>query len=142
MVASDPLAELLGYQIRRLSVTVMADLSATLETLGLRPPEATVLLAIAGRKGMTQSEIGRVLGIKRANMAPLIGGLEARGLLSRSAVDGRSQALSLTADGEALHHAAVAATRAHEQRMFGSLSDAERARLAQQLRDLWQGRDG
>ena len=98
-----------------------------------------MLLAIAAHAGLTQSDIGRMLGIKRANMAPLIGGLEARGLISRWAVDGRSQALALTAEGEVLHLAAQEATRAHEQRLFGSLTHAERTRLANQLRQLWQG---
>ena len=128
---------LLGYQIRRLSLVVMADLAEGLAPLGLRPAEASVLIAIEANAGMTQSELGRMLGIKRANMAPLIAGLESRAAVSRDAVDGRSQALRLTAEGKALHAQALAATRAHEQRCFGTLADADHVSLCRDLNQLW-----
>jgi len=131
---------LLGYQIRRLSLVVMADLAEALAPLGLRPAEASVLIAIHANAGLTQSELGRMLGIKRANMAPLIAGLESRAAVSRDAVDGRSQALHLTEDGKALHAQALAATRAHEERCFGAVSDVDRLRLCGALNQLWAGR--
>jgi len=128
---------LLGYQIRRLSLVVMTDLTDALAPLGLRPAEASVLFAIHANSGLTQSELGRMLGIKRANMAPLIAGLEARTAITRDAVDGRSQALHLTEEGRALHARALAVTQAHEQRCFGSLANDERLRLARDLNQLW-----
>lgn len=138
----DPFDELLGYHMRRLSQLVMADLAERMDVLGLRPTEASVLFVIAGGTGVTQSDIGRMLGIKRANMAPLIAGLEARGLVSRSAVDGRSQALRLTADGEATRVQARAAVYANERRCFGTLSDDQRLALAETVRGLWAHLEG
>jgi DNA-binding MarR family transcriptional regulator len=138
----DPFAELVGYHLRRLSQLVMADLAERLETLELRPTEASVLFVIAGTPGVTQSDIGRMLGIKRANMAPMVAALEARGLISRSAVDGRSQALRLTAEGEAVRARAWNASLDNERRSFASLSDAERAGLIGKLRDLWGKLEG
>ena len=131
---------LLGYQIRRLSLVVMADLSEALAPLALRPAESSVLMAIEANAGLTQSELGRMLGIKRANMAPLIAGLESRAAISRDAVDGRSQALHLTEDGKALHALALAATQAHEQRCFGTLTDDDRLSLCRDLNRLWAAR--
>lgn len=138
----DPFGELLGYHLRRLSQIVMADLTERMEPLGLRPTEASVLFVIAATPGATQSDIGRMLGIKRANMAPLIASLEARGLVSRSAVDGRSQALRLTADGESIRARARNATRETERCSFATLSDSERQALAERLRHLWEELEG
>jgi len=134
---NDPLADLLGYQLRRLSQLTMADLAGALEPLGLRPAESSVLFAIAANPDITQSDVGRMLGVKRANMAPLIAGLESRELISRVPMDGRSQALRLTAKGEALHAAARAATCTHEARCFGTMPESERARLTDQIHRLW-----
>lgn len=134
----DPFADLLGYHLRRLSQLVMGDLAERLDSLELRPTEASVLFVIAATPGVTQSDIGRMLGIKRANMAPMIAALETRGLVSRSAVDGRSQALRLTAEGESMRARARNATRENERQSFASLSDAERAALIAKLQGLWE----
>jgi DNA-binding MarR family transcriptional regulator len=138
----DPFDELLGYHLRRLSQLVMADLAERMDALGLRPTDASVLFVIAGTPGATQSDIGRMLGIKRANMAPLIAGLEARGLVSRSAVDGRSQALRLTPDGEVMRIQARAAVVANERRSFGALPDGERHGLVETVRSMWARLEG
>jgi len=133
----DPFKTFLGYHLRRLSVAVMSDLTATLAPLGLKPAEASILYVLKSHPGLTQSEIGKFLGIQRANMAPLIAGLMQRGLLERRSVDGRSQALKLTPTGEKTRAAAWAANAAHEARMFAPLSPPARQKLITQLRTLW-----
>jgi DNA-binding MarR family transcriptional regulator len=95
----DPLSDRLGYLLRRVSVLMMADLGARLEPSGLRPAEVTILLLIGANAGCQQGEVGEALGIKRANMVPLISGLVEKGLVDRARADGRSHALSLTAAG-------------------------------------------
>lgn len=135
---ADPFDLLLGYQIRRLSVVVMADLAAALAPLGIKPAVASVLFAIAAQDGLTQSDIGRMLGIQRANMAPLIAGMLRQGLIERDALDGRSQALRLSAAGRALQQEAWRVVRAHEDRLFSSLTDDQRAALRLQIRELWE----
>jgi DNA-binding MarR family transcriptional regulator len=96
---ADPMAERLGYQLRRVSVAMMADLSAKLVPLGLRPAEATILLLVGANPGCQQGEIGEVLGIKRANMVPLVARLVDAGLVDRARADGRSHAITLTSRG-------------------------------------------
>jgi hypothetical protein len=117
----DPFDGLLGYHLRRASVAVMADLAAALAPLGLKPVEASPSTAW------------------RANMAPLIAGLLKLGLLARQAVDGRSQALRLTARGKALHAKAIAAAQDHEQRLFAKIPGEDRRRMINYFRGLWNG---
>lgn len=112
----DPVAPRLGYMLRRASLAMMADLGASLVVMNLRPVEATILMLIGVNPGCTQSDIGRALGIKRANMVPLIAGLSARGYLDKAPVDGRSLALTLTATGEEARALAEQITDAHEAR--------------------------
>lgn len=120
---ADPLEDLLGYWLRRASTVMMADLGTSLGQADLRPTEATILVLIRANPGLTQSDIGRMLGIARANMAPLIGGLLKQGFIRKSRVDGRSQALALTEAGMAKVNAAQAIIDAHEAR-FQSKVDA------------------
>jgi len=136
--AADPFDALLGYHLRRLSVLVMADLTASLAPLGLKPADASILLALHSDSGMTQSDIGRRLGIQRANMAPLMAGLMQNGLVEKQAVDGRSQAVRLSRAGQAMHRQVLGLMAEHEARMFASLTPAVRQRLAKQLKALWQ----
>jgi len=98
----NPLDALLGYQLRRASTVMMAHLGAALAETGLTPTEASILLLIDANPACTQSDLGRALAIKRANMVPLMSGLLKRGAVERAPVDGRSQALSITANGQAL----------------------------------------
>jgi DNA-binding MarR family transcriptional regulator len=118
----DPLAPLLGYQLRRASAAMMADLSAALAGSGLRVAEASVLRVIEANPDIIQSDIGRMLGIKRANMTPLVGTLEERGLVMRSLADGRSHSLRLTAAGAEAAAEAGRRIAAHEAKFSAALS--------------------
>jgi DNA-binding MarR family transcriptional regulator len=120
----------LGYQLRRASSAVMSDFAQALAPLELRPSDASVLLLIASNPRATQSEIGRVLGIKRANMAPLVAALEKRELVERAPVDGRSQGLTLTAAGAEVAAVVRSVVEANDAKFFGRLSPAQREQLA------------
>jgi len=137
----DPLDRMVGYHIRRMSVIAMTDLAEALAPLGLRPASASALFLIGTRPGITQSELGKVLGILRANMTPVTSSLIAQGLIERRPLDGRSQTLRLSAKGRETRRRALKATLMHEERLFGTLSGADRMRLIAQLRDLWQARE-
>lgn len=96
---ANPMEAHLGYQLRRASALLMADLGTRLAPTGLRPTEAAVLLVIRANSGCQQGAIGELLGIKPANMVPLISRLMKQGLVDRTRADGRSHALSLTPAG-------------------------------------------
>lgn len=98
---NDSLVELPGYVLRRAASTSVADLNQRLSDVRLRHADVAFLMLINASAGITQSEAGRILDIKRANMVPLVARLERRRLLNRKQVDGRSKALALTAQGRA-----------------------------------------
>ena len=68
----DPLTNYPGYLLRRASAAAMANLAKRLKKLNLSPTEATILNVIDANPNANQSDIGRLLDIARANMAPLV----------------------------------------------------------------------
>lgn len=132
----DPLDGYLGYQLRRASAIFMADLANSLAPFALRPTEASALMVIGANPDSTQSDVGRLLGIQRANMAPLIAGLAGRHLIERDAIDGRSQALRLSAAGHETTTAIRAAIEAHEARFLTQLTPGQRQTLIDRLRGV------
>lgn len=135
----DPVGPRLGYMLRRASAVMMAHLGASLAPLDLRPVEATILLLIGANPNCSQSDLGRLLGIKRANMVPLIAGLVAKQMISKSVGGGRSHALSLTAAGETARGAAEKIMDAVDGRYESMLDPAQRAVLDDALRRIAAG---
>ena len=124
MTLTNALESRLGYQLRRASAVMMADLSRELADLDLRPAEVTALLVIAENPDCSQTEVGQALAIKRANMVPIISRLMKRGLVARRRIDGRSHALTLTEDGRKCAKEAQARIDRHETR-FADLLKSE-----------------
>jgi DNA-binding MarR family transcriptional regulator len=137
----NPLEDLIGYQLRRASLALMGGLVRSLEVCDLKPVEASVLLLIEANPGITQSEIGRALGIQRANMAPLIAGFDRRGLVHRTRVDGRSQGLEITDDGIDVAEQARTAMEAHDSELIGRLPVDMQKTLVEGINMLWRGHD-
>jgi DNA-binding MarR family transcriptional regulator len=135
-MATDPLKDYPGYALRRVSAAGMAALARRLEALDLRPAEATVLMVIEANPRITQSEVGRLLDIASPNMAPLASRLQARGLIVRERVDGRSQALRLSDTGRKLAARARKAMVEHEARLLAPLGEAQRKSFLSALRLL------
>lgn len=117
----NPLESLIGYQFRQVSNTLMAELARGMESLGLKTSEASVLTVIGANPRISQSEIGRILSIKRANLVPLTAGLERRGVIVREGLDGRSHGLCLTAKGKVLCAKARALMDAHDRQIIDRL---------------------
>lgn len=115
----------------------MQKLARELAPLDLRPSEASVLLVIEANPNITQSEIGRILDIAGANMAPLISRLDRRELLARQPVDGRSHGLELTGAGRTLCARAKKIMSSHEERLFRKIPAAHRADFVAALQALW-----
>lgn len=100
-ILENPFDTHLGYLLRRASNAIIGELAQRLDAIGLKVSEASILLLIEHNPRITQSDLGRMLGIKRANMVPLAAGLESRGLVTRQPVNGRSHGLNLTETGKA-----------------------------------------
>jgi len=137
----NPLEARLGYQIRRASVTMMASLARRLDRLGVTATEASILILVAANPGVTQTDIARTLAIQRANMAPLVNGLMARGLLQREAADGRSHALHLTKAGAQCARQGLRQMQAHDEQFLGTLTGTECRRMTALLSGIWSSGD-
>jgi DNA-binding MarR family transcriptional regulator len=127
---ASPLDALLGYRLRRASMAMMGDLIETLRPYGLSAGEASLLIMVGANPGCRQSEVGRALEIKRANLTPLIGRLKTRGLMRDAPIDGRSLSLDLTSEGTTLRDALLARVLASDRKFRKRLALEEKALLA------------
>jgi DNA-binding MarR family transcriptional regulator len=126
--ALDPVV---GYHLRRAFAAFAADFSAAMEGTGMRQVLVGILSVVAGSPGINQGAVGRVLGIKRANMVSLINELVDAGLIARDVdpADRRAFSLSITEAGRAMLSDCLARIQAHEARMLAEFSEAEKATL-------------
>jgi DNA-binding MarR family transcriptional regulator len=133
----NPLESLLGYQLRRASQAMLEDLVGMLADLALRPSSASVLLLVAANPGITQSRIGQVIAIERANMVPMTAKLAQQGMLSRSRADGRSHGLHLTDQGKKVAAKIRKRIADHEASFWGDAKEPERVSVMRFLKSLW-----
>jgi DNA-binding MarR family transcriptional regulator len=133
----NPLEELLGYQLRRASQAMLNDLVSALDEFALRPTTVSVLLLVASNPGITQSRIGQILAVERANMAPITAHLIKQGLLTRSPADGRSHGLLLTAAGKSVVGKIRKRIAKHEESFWKGAKAAERDSMLTFLKSLW-----
>lgn len=129
---------LVGYHLRRAFTVVGADFTRAVAETEMRQVLFGILSIIARWPGINQGNVGRLLGIQRANMVSLVGELVHRGLVLRETAreDRRAFALSLTPDGEAMVKRCFALIAEHEARLLSDLSAAERAMLIELLRRI------
>ncbi|MEO7208069.1 MAG: MarR family transcriptional regulator [Steroidobacteraceae bacterium] len=125
-----------GYLLRRASAMAMTRLAKHLKALHLNPTDATVLNVIDANPNSKQSEIGRMLDIARANMAPLISRLAERGLIERQRVDGRSHALVLSRAGRALIPRIKSAFAQHGEALVKAIPRSQRRAFVAALRAM------
>lgn len=136
----NPLENLVGFQLRQVSMAISTDLSERLAPLSLTLISLSVLLIIESAPGVTQSEMCRRLGVKRANMTPLAFQFEARSLIERLPTDGRSQGLRLTTKGQDVATKARQIVAAHEALFLSILSEEEQTALRAALISLQSAR--
>jgi len=118
-VSLDGLTGLAGYLIRQAQLWVFQDFNDTLATLDIRPAQYSMLVVIRDNPGLSQMALSEVLGISRSGIIPPLDELESRGLLDRtSASDRRTNALRLTAAGQALLTRADGLVQQHEKRLM------------------------
>src|SRR5882757_4896169 len=133
---ADPLAAMLGFQLRRASVAVMMALAEELGPLGLNPGEASLLLFIGANAGVTQSDIGRAMRAQPANLQPLVHKLWQAGALERVPGKGRAIALSLSGEGRVLCEKVTQAFARNEARITRRVPLEKRAEMIELLRQI------
>ncbi|MEN3747466.1 MarR family winged helix-turn-helix transcriptional regulator [Sphingomonas sp. HF-S3] len=125
------LGPLIGYHLRRASGAFASDFAAAVDGTGMRQVLIGILAVVEGTPGINQGAVGRVLGIKRANMVSLINEVVDAGLIGREvdASDRRAFSLTITEAGRAMLAECLARIEAHERRMLAGFTPAEKATL-------------
>ncbi len=144
VVDLSPLNGSIGYTVRRAQLALFADFVTSLRQVNLRPGQFGVLMVIHGNPGLSQSDVCAALGFQKANLVPLISGLETRGLIVRKpgSQDRRSYALHLTARGRALLRRALESQASQEARLTEQLGASGRATLLALLGQVLAGTAG
>lgn len=137
-VALDPLPGLIGYALRRAHGAVFHQFRRHFADLDIRPVQLGILTVVGNNPDLKQSEVSAALGIKRANLVPLLDDLARRGVLRREkvATDRRSHALRLTEAGDALLRACRAREAAFEQGLAAGLGPGGRRQLLSLLAEI------
>jgi DNA-binding MarR family transcriptional regulator len=103
----------------------------------------TVLAAVSGRTGQTQTDLVNATGIDRSTLADMILRMEERGLLTRgrSADDGRAKSVALTASGRSALATSAPRARQADDAILGALPRGKRAPFLEILRTLADAAD-
>lgn len=125
------LDRLVGYHLRRASAMFAGDFARTLAGTGMRQVLFGILSIVRSNAGINQGNVGRLLGIQRANMVALINELVDGGLLARvqASDDRRAFALTLTDAGQTRLDECLALIERHEAELLGDLSASEQRQL-------------
>jgi MarR family transcriptional regulator, organic hydroperoxide resistance regulator len=116
---------------------VMQNLSAD----GTQPAQVTLLRVVATYPGLCQREIADVLCLSRTRVTTILQGLESIGAIERvhDQDDQRLARVYLTQVGQAIDASKEALRIEHINRVFGSLTDEERADLCRCMAKVSQG---
>lgn len=106
-----------------------------LQPLGFTPPHAGILRLLSREPGLSQQQLAKRLRMHASRLVAILDELQERGLLERrpSPNDRRLYALHLTLEGEKKLALIGQAAREHRNELLASLSEAERAALADLL---------
>lgn len=126
-----PLPDQVGYALRRAQIAVFRHFAKRFSDLDITPTQLGILTVVGNNPGCKQSEVGAALGIKRANIVPLIDGLAERNLVVRGQAfaDRRSHALGLTSEGRALLAELRRREAEHERQVAARIGPGGRRQL-------------
>lgn len=127
----DLTADSLGYCLKRAQVRAYEVLATFVDQDSISPARMTALSLIAMHSGVSQSALGKELGINRASVVKVIDALESKSLVERRAIEGdrRSYSLALTASGLSELRTLQEKVRQYEQAIATNLSADERRQL-------------
>lgn len=130
-----------GYHMKRAFNVVQADLNRTLKPFDLRMLTFSALTTIVDNPGLRQSQLADAMDIERPNLVVIVDELERRDLITRdrSEHDRRAYSLKATLAGRQLCEKAVAAVKAHEERLLRGLDDEAVAGMIRALQVIEMG---
>ena len=133
-----PLADYIGYALRRAQMSSVTQFLEAMKEVDLRPTQLAVLILIQENPGVRQIEICAALGLQKANFVPLLNELQRRGLAVRKerVPDRRSSALYLTEHGKAVLGRACELHTQYEEELVARLGVSGRDQLLELLKKL------
>jgi DNA-binding MarR family transcriptional regulator len=112
--------------------------AAALKTAGLTLRQFSVLAALSGNEGVSQSDLVNATGIDRSTLADMVARMEAGGMIKRadSKTDARAKSVSLTVKGKKAYDKALPAVLKADAALFATLAKAKQDALIQGLTGL------
>jgi DNA-binding MarR family transcriptional regulator len=133
----------IGYRLRRAHFRFVENWQRQFGALGLNvaPMQGGMLVLIGRNPGISQGELGRVLGVEGSTMVQAIARLTDLGLIARERAveDRRRFALRLTRAGQDAVGVIEANLAAHEDAVLRGVSADERAVLRRLLGRIVEG---
>ncbi len=144
MHASKDLARLYarpGFLLRRAHQISAAVFEDECRSVGLTPAQFGVLTVLASAPGLDQSSLARALGFDKVTVLRVLRGLEARGLVHRTAAlkSKRNMAVVLSPEGVTLLQLAAKPVERAYERLMEPLSPEQQTQLVLLLMELTQG---
>ena len=134
-----PIGSKTGYILHRTDVILLQHLQDLLDDIGLTPARATAIALVVNSPGIGQTDLARVLGIKRAAATQMIDWLEKIGALERvEGGDRRSKDLMPTQQGRDLYAKFEEASRTVDAVIADSLEEEESAEFDRLLAKIAQ----
>ncbi|TVT19443.1 MarR family transcriptional regulator [Amycolatopsis acidiphila] len=127
-----------GFLLARAGGKAIRAVNRALEPFGLRTRHFTVLMAAAEHGGLSQRELGDLLGIDPSAVVALVDDLQRAGLVRRDPhpEDRRTRLVVLTGVGEKTFDQATEVALKVEDEAFAPLDAGERATLIELLRRI------
>lgn len=112
--------------------------AAALKSAGVTLRQFSVLAALSGNEGVSQSDLVNATGIDRSTLADMVARMETAGLIKRadSKTDARAKSVSLTAKGKKAYEKALPAVTKADDVLFSTLAKAKQDALLQGLTGL------
>lgn len=126
----------LGYLVNRLARAMRSTLAAEIESSGLTPAQAAVVLALAESGPATPARLADLLGFDRATMSGMLDRLERDGWIGVSAnpADGRSRIVTPTEKAAGAAGFLAEASARVASATLGGLSERDAKRFVVMLR--------
>jgi DNA-binding MarR family transcriptional regulator len=124
-----------AFLLAQLGAHAAAKFAGRLREIQLIPAHAGILRVLAATPDITQQALASALGTLPSRLVALVDELESKSLLERQADDSdrRRYALRLTEKGMSTLQSIARIAREHQDKLLGSLSDAEQRQLASLL---------
>ena len=126
----------IGFQSAQLARLISLRLRDALAPLGLMPAQASALIEIGQKPGLTQKELVERLEVEQPGVARTLNGLEADGWIFRESRGGRAQGLYLSDKAASVVPEAVKVTAQINRAVLGELSRTEQSHLIGALEEL------